>query len=190
MNEELRQALRKEKIKARESFTKEERNFLSQQIVERILASKEFQDAKSIMIYRGIRGEVRLNLIEIAEKSKGKQFLFPLCLPEREMAALEPLGEDAWCPGSFGIMEPVMEKSNVVRPEDIDMIISPCTVFDENCNRMGMGGGYYDRYLPKCEKAVIAAVAFEVQKADAVPMEPWDKAVDLVFTEKKTYHKK
>ena len=190
MNEDLRQTLRKEKIKARESFTKEERDFLSQKIVERILDMREFQEAKTIMIYRGIRGEVRLKLLEIAEKSKGKQFLFPLCLPEREMAALAPLGEDAWQPGSFGIMEPALEKSQLVQPEDIDLILCPCTAFDEDCNRMGMGGGYYDRYLPKCEKAAVAAVAFEVQKADAIPMEPWDRAVDLVITEKKTYYKK
>jgi 5-formyltetrahydrofolate cyclo-ligase len=83
-----------------------------------------------------------------------------------------------------------MERSELVLQENIDLIICPCTVFDESCNRMGMGGGYYDRYLPKCKNAVVAAAAFEVQKAEQVPMEPWDKAVDLVFTEKKTYFKK
>lgn len=190
MCEELRQALRREKIAARDGLTDEERNQLSQKIVERIVALKEFQDAKTVMIYRGIRGEVRLNLIEKAEQSKGKQFLFPLCLPERQMEALAPRGDEAWRAGSFGIMEPVKELSDLVAPEDIDLMICPCTVFDADCNRMGMGGGYYDRYLPKCKKAVVAAVAFEVQKADRVPMEPWDKAVDLVITEKKTYFKK
>ncbi|MBR4020374.1 MAG: 5-formyltetrahydrofolate cyclo-ligase, partial [Firmicutes bacterium] len=108
----------------------------------------------------------------------------------RQMAALTPKGDDAWEPGAYGIMEPVPEKSILTEPEDIDLVICPCTVFDEACNRMGMGGGYYDRYLPKCENAVVAAVAFEVQKAERVPMEPWDKAVDLVITEKRTYRKK
>jgi 5-formyltetrahydrofolate cyclo-ligase len=162
----------------------------SQQVVERILASRVFQDAGTVMIYRGIRGEVRLDELECAKESEGKQFLFPLCLPERQMAALAPNGEDSWQSGSYGIMEPVMERSELILPEDIDLIICPCTVFDESCNRMGMGGGYYDRYLPKCKNAVVAAAAFEVQKAEQVPMEPWDKAVDLVFTEKKTYFKK
>ena len=185
-----RQTLRKAKIQARESLNTNERNRKSQQIAERILASKIFQEAEKIMIYRGIGGEVRLEWLEKARESEGKQFLFPLCLPERQMAALAPKGEDAWQAGSYGIMEPIMEKSELVEPEAIDLIICPCTVFDEDCNRMGMGGGYYDRYLPKCGKAVVAAVAFEVQKAERVPMEPWDKAVDLVFTEKKTYFKK
>ena len=185
-----RNALRKAKIQARESLDITERNALSQQIATRIIASKEFQEAENIMIYRGIRGEVRLDWLEKAKEAEGKQFLFPLCLPERQMAALAPKGKDGWQAGSFGIMEPVLEKSELIRPEDIDLVICPCTVFDEDCNRMGMGGGYYDRYLLKCEKAVVAAVAFEVQKAETVPMEPWDKAVALVFTEKKTYRKK
>lgn len=185
-----RQALRKAKIQAREGLCINERKIQSQQIAERILASKEFQEAETIMIYRGIRGEVRLDWLETAKESEGKQFLFPLCLPERQMAALAPKGDDAWTPGAYGIMEPVPAKSILVEPEDIDLIICPCTVFDEGCNRMGMGGGYYDRYLPKCKNAVVAAVAFEIQKAETVPMESWDKAVDLVFTEKKTYRKK
>ena len=190
MCKDARQDLRKEKIKARESLTQEERDFRSKEVVEHILALDEFQKAKTVMIYRGIRGEVRLNLLELAQESKGKQFLFPLCLPEREMVALCPLDENAWRAGSYGIEEPVMERSQLVLPEDIDFVISPCTVFDEDCNRMGMGGGYYDRYLPKCKNAVVAAVAFEIQKTDSVPMESWDKAVDLVITEKKTYFKK
>lgn len=190
MKEQERRALRKAKIQARESLHINERETQSQQIAERILTSKEFQKSNKIMIYRGIGGEVRLDWLEQAKESEGKQFLFPLCLPERQMAALAPKGEGGWRAGSYGIMEPIMEKSELVQPEDIDFILCPCTVFDENCNRMGMGGGYYDRYLPKCKKAVIAAVAFEVQKAENVPMEPWDKAVDLVFTEKKTYCKK
>ncbi len=46
-----------------------------------------------------------------------------------------------------------------------------------------MGGGYYDRFLPRCERAVIAAVAYELQRVDELETEPWDVAMDLVFTE-------
>ena len=93
-----RQALRKAKIKAREELHIDERKIQSEQIVKRILASKEFQEAKKIMIYRGIGGEVRLNLLEEAKESEGKQFLFPLCLPERQMARMhgEPGAMASW----------------------------------------------------------------------------------------------
>ena len=118
---EERQDLRKAKIQARESLHTTEIKMHSQQIAERILASKEFQEAEKIMIYRGIGGEVRLDMLEAAKEAEGKQFLFPLCLPERQMAALTPKGEDGWRVGSYGIMEPVMEKSELVQPEDIDV---------------------------------------------------------------------
>ena len=63
------------------------------------------------------------------------------------------------------------------------------TGFDEACRRLGMGGGFYDRYLPKCVNAGIVAVAFECQKAKEVPAEAWDKPVDAVFTEDAVYRR-
>ena len=91
------------------------------------------------------------------------------------------------CTGSFGIKEPVQEFSIEISPSEIDLVICPCTVFDESCGRMGMGAGYYDRYLAQCINSFVAAVAFEVQKTEKVPMESWDRRMDMIFTEKKVY---
>ena len=98
-----------------------------------------------------------------------------------------PKGQTAWKKGAFGIMEPVRENSIEIAPKELDMIICPCTVFDEHGGRMGMGAGYYDRYLTKCTKTYVTAVAFEVQKTDYVPIEEWDVRMDMVFTEKDVY---
>ena len=117
-----------------------------------------------------------------------KRLVYPLCISKTEMIALEPLGEDSWKDGYCGIREPVREKSVEIRPEEIDLVICPCTVFDEAGGRMGMGAGFYDCYLPRCTNAHIVAVAFEAQKADCVPMEPWDRPMELVFTEKAVYN--
>ena len=96
-------------------------------------------------------------------------------------------GQTAWKKGAFGIIEPVREYSSEISPEELDMVICPCTVFDEQGGRMGMGAGYYDRYLKKCTNACVAAVAFEIQKTDHVPMEEWDVRMDMVFTEREVY---
>ena len=72
-------------------------------------------------------------------------------------------------------------------PEEIDLVVCPCSGFDEDRNRLGMGGGFYDRYLPKCEKAAKIAVAFEAQKIPEVPMDEWDIPVEAVFTERARY---
>ena len=67
------------------------------------------------------------------------------------------------------------------------LVICPGTVFDDRCNRMGMGAGFYDRYLEKCVNAKVALVAFECQKATQVPVDSWDKPMEIIFTETNTY---
>lgn len=185
-----RKELRKTKIQERNSLSQEERERLSAVISERIASSEVFQRAKTVLVYRATKGEVRLDTLEKTEEAAGKRLAYPLCISDSEMIALLPEDENAWQSGYFGIMEPVREKSMEIPPEEIDLVICPCTVFDENCGRMGMGAGFYDRYLAKCVNAHIAAVAFEVQKADSIPMEPWDKPMEMVFTEAFTYLKK
>ena len=72
-------------------------------------------------------------------------------------------------------------------PEEIDLIFCPCTAFDRRCNRMGRGSGFYDRFLPKCAKASVVTVAFEFQRVEEVPGEPWDMPADRVITEQNIY---
>ena len=184
-----RKWLRKEKIRAREALNYELREEKSRQISANLLASPEFRRAKTIMVYRGVKGEVRLDALIGAPEAEDKRFCYPLCISKTEMIALVPGGEDGWRPGAFGIPEPVRELAEEVPPEEIDLVVCPLTGFDEACRRLGMGGGFYDRYLPKCVNAGIVAVAFECQKAKEVPTEAWDKPVDAVFTEDAVYRR-
>ena len=182
-----RKELRKSKIQARNNLSPEDRQTFSAQISERVVTSELFRNAGTILIYRATKGEVRLEALEKAEESKGKNLVYPLCISNSEMIALLPEGEGAWQPGYYGIMEPIKERSRLIPPEEIDLVVCPCTAFDEDCGRMGMGAGFYDRYIEKCVNAHIVAVAFEVQKAEIIPMEPWDKPMEMVFTEADTY---
>lgn len=187
MNPEERKALRKSKIAARNALSPEERDQLSEQLVKQILASEEFRNAKTVMIYKGIKGEVRLEALEKSPEAQGKRLVYPLVISKTEMIALLPESEESWVEGYQGITEPLREKSTEIPPEEIDMMICPCTSFDEQGGRMGMGGGFYDRYLVKCPDAIVAAVAFECQKSESVMAEPWDKPMQIVYTEEKTY---
>lgn len=185
----LRRWLRGAKIRARDSLPAEARREKSERIVQKVLQSREFQDAKTVMLYRATRGEVRLDGLETSPEARGKRLVYPRCVSGTEMAALLPLGEDSWESGYAGIEEPIPEKSQVIPPEEIDLVLCPCTVFDEGCGRMGMGAGFYDRFLERCPNADITAVAFEVQKTDAVPSEAWDRPMDAVFTEEAAYRR-
>ena len=179
----LRKSIRRRGIRARDALSPEVRAELSKRTAERIAASGEFQNARTVMVYRAVRGE--LDLSSLVHLAPDKRYVYPLCLDAGEMVALLP-GEDAWQKGAYGIEEPVRALSEEVQPEEIDMVICPCTAFDGAGRRMGMGSGYYDRYLPKCRRAIIAAVAFDEQRAASVPVQPWDVPMQIVFTPRTT----
>lgn len=175
--------LRREKMQARENLTPEQRREYSSAIVRRLMELPEYQAARTVMAYRAVKGEVSL------EGLSGKRFVWPLCVGEGEMIALLPEGEDAWQRGYCGIPEPIRQRSKEVSPEEIDLVICPCAAFDSQCRRLGMGKGFYDRYLPRCKGARLVAVAFEVQKVERLPAAPWDVPMDAVVTEKTVYRK-
>ena len=145
------------------------------------------------MIYKFVKGEVQLKALEEANEAlpeaERKTLLYPLCIEDRSMLAIAPgstdLNSAAWTKGAFGIPEPVPEQGRVVAPEDIDLVVSPCRSFDGTFMRLGMGGGYYDRYLPKCTRADVMLVAFECQRAEKIPAEDWDVPVPCVVTEER-----
>lgn len=189
MLSDRKRELRKSRISAREGLTEEERIAKSSEICKNITMLPEYAVAETIFIYKWTRGEVKLDALEEAAARDGKRLVYPLCISRTEMIAVEPgAGEDAWKDsGSFGIREPDPEKGRICDSSEIDLVICPCSSFDEEGHRLGMGGGYYDRYLPDCVNAARIAAAFEVQKADSVPADEHDCIVDAVVTEKSCY---
>lgn len=184
--EDRKKSLRKEKIKARNNLLPEERKIFSHKIVEQLVSSEIYQNARIIMIYRSVRGEVDLKELESIAKKQGKKIAYPRCISTNEMIALSPK-ENIWTRSSFGIMEPAFEHSELISPAELDLVICPCTVFDENGGRIGMGAGYYDRYIPKCTTAHLIAVAFETQKTSSIPMDAWDRPMKMIVTENAVY---
>ena len=74
--------------------------------------------------------------------------------------------------------------SKPVAAAEIDAILVPAAAFDRRGHRIGYGGGYYDRFLPRATRAVKIGVAFAVQIVEALPEEGHDRAVDAICTEK------
>ena len=175
--------LRRKKIAAREGLSPEERAERSREIVEKILALPAYQKAHTVLLYRAVGGEVSLDGLIAPAQAAGKQLCYPRCGEGRTMTALCPETENAWISGAFGIPEPDPARSAEIPPEELDLVLCPCTAFDGEKNRLGMGGGYYDRFLPRCSRAVKAAVAFDCQRSAQVPMDPRDQSMDLVITE-------
>ena len=83
----------------------------------------------------------------------------------------------------YGIPEPVYTR--IVFP---DILIIPLVAYDNNLNRLGYGGGFYDRYIDKIEKikkVIKIGLAFSYQKVKTIPINQHDKKLDFIITEKK-----
>lgn len=178
-----KQVFRSRGISARKALSKQERQAKDALICKNIIGSEAFCGAKTILFYRAVREEVSLDPAVEEARRMGKRCCFPKCLEKGKMIALEPGGEDAWISGPFGILEPDPERSELVEPEMIDLVLLPGAAFDGEGHRIGMGGGYYDRYLPRCSRAKKMLAAFACQQVESFTPEPWDVPMDGVVTE-------
>ena len=179
-----KQRARKEGIRARENLSAAEREEKSRRAAERIAALPEFRAARTVMLYRAVRGELSLEALPSLPASAGKRFVYPRCVGKTGMEARLPGG---WTTGAFGIPEPEEATSELVPPEEIDLVICPCATFDDRGVRLGMGAGYYDRFLPECGNAIAALAAFEAQHAPSLPESAQDVPMDLAVTEADLY---
>ena len=170
----------------RRAMRPEERAQASGLICESLLALPELQDARVIFSYMAMAEEVDLTALHERLRWQGLQPAFPLSLPRGRMEARLPGG---WRVGAYGIREPDPASSTLVAPEDIDLVMMPCVAFDRENMRLGHGAGYYDRYLPQCPQAVTVMVAFEAQRLEHVVFDVYDRAADIVVTERGVYRK-
>ena len=112
----------------------------------------------------------------------GKTLAYPVCGENFSLTAAVP-GEDGWEAGAYGIRAPILSRAEILPPEALDLILVPCTAFDAACGRVGMGKGYYDRYLPRCTRAVKLGIAFEAQRVPHAALDEHDQRLDAFITE-------
>ena len=85
--------------------------------------------------------------------------------------------------GHWNLRQPPLEGAHwLACPDDIDLVVVPALAYDRRGNRLGLGGGYYDRFLSAI-RAVTAGLTFDCLLLEAVPVESWDIPVHLVVTE-------
>lgn len=92
----------------------------------------------------------------------------------------------------FKIPEPEFDDTDLCCANDLDLVLVPLVAFDHNGNRLGMGGGYYDksfsyRLNQRMPSQQFVGVAHEFQSLDTVPSEHWDVPLDTVLTEEHIY---
>ena len=122
-----------------------------------------------------------LDILYFLEKKNCKVSL-PIIKKDNQMNFYSWSRNDPLKINKFGIPEPVSSK--IFYP---DILLVPLVAFDSNLNRLGYGGGYYDRYIEKIEKikkVTKIGLAFSFQKISSIPINQYDKQFDFIVTEK------
>lgn len=137
-------------------------------------------NGKRVAIYAPLPHEV--NLLPLLQEYPQHRYVFPLCLPEHQLRFHQICnpGQDME-PGAMGIPAPAAH-TPAVEPEEIDLLIVPGVAFTRAGERLGYGGGYYDRYMPRCTRAQIIALAFDEQLVDTLPTESHDLRIPTIIT--------
>lgn len=173
-------------LEARRALTGEERAAASERLCRRLLTLPEIGTARTILSYLAAWDEAELTPLHRALTARGQRVCYPAVTGPGEMEAYLPIDESAVEPGAFGIYAPVIARSARVEPEELDVVLVPCLGFDRALYRLGHGGGYYDRYLPRCPQARRVCVALACQELPAVVRQEHDLRMHLVVTEKET----
>lgn len=135
----------------------------------------------TLTAFVGVDGEVpTLPLID-ALAAAGRRVLLPITLDDMSLDWAEYAGSDSLAPAGFGLLEPTGARLGPEAIAEAETILAPALAIDRMGNRLGQGGGCYDRSLPMATGEVIAVVADD-EVVDAVPTEPHDRPVDAVLT--------
>lgn len=183
MDQKLRkQQLRKEIRHAMANLTAEYNQTASRKIQEWLYEIKPFQEAETIFCFVSTPEEIDTHSIIEYAWACGKRVAVPRCLTKGIMEACVIKKKTDLEEGKFGILEP-KTGCEVLKPEQIQFVVLPCLSCDRKGNRLGYGGGYYDRYLEKCS-ALRAVLCREKLMLEEIPAEPFDQKPDFLVTEK------
>ncbi|MFH1073973.1 MAG: 5-formyltetrahydrofolate cyclo-ligase [Candidatus Firestonebacteria bacterium] len=163
--------------------------YKSRVIMKKLFSLPEFKKAKKVMFYVSFNNEVDTHkMISKALKIKKKIYV-PVADFKNMRLSINRIRE---FPGNlkrskYGILEPGKEYKDIFKGNKIDIIVVPGIGFDCDGNRIGYGGGFYDRLLKRI-KAVKIGLAFDFQMFKKIPTDENDQKLDMIITEKREFN--
>lgn len=183
MNKEEKKDLRNIILNKRNSIDNNTKEEMDREIFNRLINLDLYKEAKNIFIYLSFGSEIDTNPIIDRALEDGKEVYIPkIYKSNKEMKAIRLNSFEDLEENSMGILEP-KDDSNFIDKENIDLIIVPGAVFDLEGNRIGYGGGYYDRFLSNIkDKRNKVALAYDLQIVENIEAEEHDIKVDYIIT--------
>lgn len=183
-----RQQLRQHIRALRRSLTAEQQHQASLDLVKQLMPRTEVQQAQHIALYLTNDGELDTTPLIHALWQQGKTLYLPLLHPVVPGYLVFQLytPDTVLTPNQFGIGEPELNCSLLRPVSQLDLIFTPLVAFDSQGQRLGMGGGFYDRTLsqldPSEKKPALIGLAHDCQQVETVPTEAWDIPLPAICT--------
>jgi 5-formyltetrahydrofolate cyclo-ligase len=194
MKAQSKKQLRKTLLIQRALLTKHQQQHASRLISKRFIKTLLFLRSRRIAFYFAHKKEIDASLILNQALAMSKECFFPILHPIKH----NQMWFGRYRPSSvlkknyLGILEPNLALTDRVEPWILDLVITPLVGFDSLGNRLGMGGGFYDRtfYFKSNRtslKPKLIGLAYDFQQLDSISSNTWDVALDMVVTESNLY---
>lgn len=192
MKNVTKEILRKQIYYTRNQLHSKEWQNRSTTIHNHLLQSSIWQKAAHVALYSSFQAEVDTQqLIQVGLEQQKSIYLPKSNAQNKEMRFYQIDGLHQLQPGSFGILEPQSSNASPLDPAQLELLICPGLVFDFLGNRIGYGGGFYDRFLEQHRgySFTTCALAFHFQvMQEKLEPEPYDIAMDWIVTEQGMIH--
>ncbi len=188
----MKQTLRNQLQQRRRNLSPKQQKEKSQKTASNLAQSNIFKKASRIAFYLAVNAEADPSSLRNSKTKSSSQFYLPVLAKNKNQGLLfAPLNDDSeFEANQFSIPEPICPADELVKAEQLDLIVMPLLGFDKRGNRLGMGGGFYDRSLafkneqnPAPTKPVLAGFAYACQEIDELDSESWDVKLDYIVTE-------
>lgn len=193
----IKQTIRKNTLALREQLPPVTRMAYSGAIVERLLALSVYQQAEAVLGYMNIGAEFASELWVAQVLAAGKRLALPRVnhhTNQLDLYWVEDV-ETQLAAGLWGIREPLVERCERLNSlNEVEFALLPGVAFTPAGERLGYGGGFYDKLLAHlsesngAKRPVLAAAAFALQLVEFVPQEATDVKVEWVVTEEEALH--
>ena len=180
-----RQQLRRQIRKIRQKMTALEQAQAEQRITEQALQLIEQRQAQHIALYLSFDGEISTALLIQTLWQQGKSVYLPVLHPfsSGNLLFLRYQAQTPLHINQFGIQEPRLDVRQVLPLNELDIIFTPLVAFDQQGNRLGMGGGFYDRTLQQWQQKsfIPVGLAHQCQQVEKLPVESWDIPLERIL---------
>lgn len=174
----VRSVLRKQ----RAQLTREQVIAASERVSRHILACDAFRQAKSIMGFLAFGKELGVDWILQEALALGKTVSVPFITSSTSFVPARLMSMQGFKLDRYGIRT-VRQPVETVAPEKLDLVLVPGVAFGLDGSRMGMGAGYYDRFLLQAKRAVTMGVAYDCLLQEALPCDEHDVKMQLLVSE-------